>query len=508
MLFASFASAADPGHGAGSIGAGTFESGNYIFPNNLSVGASGLFANAQSGRVGIGTTEPRAKLEVNGEIYQPANLNFLIGDPYGQRGDLTFSSASNQFSVGANADLSLSSGWNGVITLENGYPGYDSGKVVIPHGTMGIGTTVPGAKLDINGTGVATPLSLRINSQTLGTNGITLINDASGGRTWSINPWVVGTSHAYFGIKDDTAGVTRLTITDTGNMGIGTPLPSQKLEVNGTINVSGSSPNIYVGNKLVCLADGTNCQAISGSSSAAGWTNDSTTTSTSFNVNVGSGKLYVNSTSGNVGIGTTAPTSLFHIYDSSSSSALKIDAPGSYSNLQFANSGNLKGELYWNNNVGSFVLAASSSAPVYIQPTGAGGNIILTQGGGNVGIGTTAPTEKLDVSGGLAFSANTAYIARSGIGMIRKQSDTGLSFTGATGSLYDFTIGTPAGQILFTNPTGTNNVVLNPINGNVGIGTTSPSNKLDVVGNVNVTQNISMGGMTMFITGNDMVFKF
>jgi len=63
LAFASFSSAADPGHGAGSIGAGTFEAGNYVFPNNLSVGASGLFANAQSGFVGIGTTGPGAKNE-------------------------------------------------------------------------------------------------------------------------------------------------------------------------------------------------------------------------------------------------------------------------------------------------------------------------------------------------------------------------------------------------------------------------------------------------------------
>jgi len=55
----SLVSAADPGHGAGSIGSGTFEAGNYVFPNNLSVGASGLFANAQSGNVGIGTMEAK-----------------------------------------------------------------------------------------------------------------------------------------------------------------------------------------------------------------------------------------------------------------------------------------------------------------------------------------------------------------------------------------------------------------------------------------------------------------
>ena len=44
IFLSSLVSAADPGHGAAVIGSGTFESGNYVFPNNLSV----------TGNVGIG----------------------------------------------------------------------------------------------------------------------------------------------------------------------------------------------------------------------------------------------------------------------------------------------------------------------------------------------------------------------------------------------------------------------------------------------------------------------
>ena len=46
FLFISSVSAADPGHGAAVIGSGTFESGNYVFPGNLSVsGNVGIEAN-------------------------------------------------------------------------------------------------------------------------------------------------------------------------------------------------------------------------------------------------------------------------------------------------------------------------------------------------------------------------------------------------------------------------------------------------------------------------------
>jgi len=37
-FFASYALAADPGHGAAVIWSGTFESGNYVFPSNLNRG--------------------------------------------------------------------------------------------------------------------------------------------------------------------------------------------------------------------------------------------------------------------------------------------------------------------------------------------------------------------------------------------------------------------------------------------------------------------------------------
>jgi len=61
-ILTSFVSAADPGHGAAVIGSGTFESGNFVFSNNLTinrnllVGGNNFFVNNATGYVGIGTT--------------------------------------------------------------------------------------------------------------------------------------------------------------------------------------------------------------------------------------------------------------------------------------------------------------------------------------------------------------------------------------------------------------------------------------------------------------------
>jgi hypothetical protein len=43
--------------------------------------------------------------------------------------------------------------------------------------------------------------------------------------------------------------------------------------------------------------------------------------------------------------------------------------------------------------------------------------------------------------------------------------------------------------------------------GNVGIGTSAPTEKLNVVGNVNVTQNLSVGGAVIYRQGEDLVFR-
>src|SRR3989338_2627031 len=80
LIFVSSVSAADPGHGAAVIGSGTFESGNFVFPNNLTinrnllVGGNNFFVNNATGYVGIGTTSPGYKLVVSDTIHSSKAL--------------------------------------------------------------------------------------------------------------------------------------------------------------------------------------------------------------------------------------------------------------------------------------------------------------------------------------------------------------------------------------------------------------------------------------------------
>ena len=119
---------------------------------------------------------------------------------------------------------------------------------------------------------------------------------------------------------------------------------------------------------------------------------------------------------------------------------------------------------------------------------GNSGSIQLQPFGGNVGIGTTSPTDKLDIAGAARFTSNISF-SSSKAGRIYKASNHGLAIHGVTGTENDFAMFTPVGALKIIVPTGTNNVVINPTNGLVGIGTTSPSEKLQVEGKVYVQGN-------------------
>jgi len=167
-------------------------------------------------------------------------------------------------------------------------------------GNVGIGTTSPATKLEVMyGTnGYAT-----INNTTDSNTGIKVMNT---GRAYGI--FVDGGSGASNGLRfyDFTAGSDRIKLDSSGNVGIGTTSPSQKLHVNGN--------GIFDG--YVIFKDSTNAntygfRGLSGIITADGggqWP-------TGWNFQYGGSSnsaLYINS-SGNVGIGTTSPSYLLDV---------------------------------------------------------------------------------------------------------------------------------------------------------------------------------------------------
>ena len=213
---------------------------------------------------------------------------------------------------------------------------------------------------------------------------------------------------------------------------------------------------------------------------------------------------------GNFGIGTTAPSAKLDVDGSTrlrgltTAGVVTTDASG---NLSSATATSLDPTTASNGltKVGNdFRLGGTLAAATTIAQ---GGNAFSLTGTGNVGIGTTAPLQKLEVVGGIRASGNAAFTAVSGTNegahlqwnrsggqgetwLINHlgggTADAGIRFAGVTTS----TGTTPTEWARFLN------------NGNFGIGTTAPTQKLDVRGNLRLGED---GGA---VTGTGNVVEF
>jgi hypothetical protein len=112
----------------------------------------------------------------------------------------------------------------------------------------------------------------------------------------------------------------------------------------------------------------------------------------------------------------------------------------------------------------------------HAQWTGSGSNIYYD--GGNVGIGTTFPTQKLDVNGYVIAWGFIAQGPEAAVyAMDRDSGGYGAFYrSGGINRFWDYI----AGDVMSFNNSG-----------NVGIGTNSPSSRLHVVGDVTVSGNIA-----------------
>ncbi len=129
---------------------------------------------------------------------------------------------------------------------------------------------------------------------------------------------------------------------------------------------------------------------------------------------------------------------------------------------------------------------------------GESGNILLkpTGGSGKVGIGTTNPYNKLDVDGKVGARSFSFQHQTSPFGAANERFNTGYLSAGAPGyglGTYDSNgeLKMWIGHATHSN----SNILLNPVSGNVGIGTSNPgSYKLNVNGNTNITGTLNVSG--------------
>jgi hypothetical protein len=205
-----------------------------------------------NGNVGIGTTSPAYKLVISN-----AGANGLELDPTGGVGGGVLIQSYNRSTASyiSQSNYALS---NTFFVGASNTRALD----ITSSANVGIGTTSPGTKLHVNAT-TSTPLIIESNqaSTFLG------LKDASGSFTY------LGGDDGAFLVQTPSGGYsTKLIVTDTGNVGIGTTSPGSRLDVSGTATATNLSvtTNATVGGTLnvngTTTLGTTNTGAISASS--------------------------------------------------------------------------------------------------------------------------------------------------------------------------------------------------------------------------------------------------
>jgi hypothetical protein len=399
--------------------------------NNSSVGATvastGVFTTlTTSGNVGIGTTAPAFGLDVKlATISLPANsvTDAMVSDTL-TASDLVAGSSvvadsevDNNLTISAgtinNTTVGATVANTGAFTTLSSTQGTNLSTV---SGNVGVGTTAPVYKLDVIG-------DLR----------------ASTGA-------ILGSTSGNVGIGT-TAPRQKLDVTTIGifgsNVGIGTTAPAYNLDVAGTINLPANSitdamvsntltaSDLVAGTEVVSDAEVVDTLTISG-----GTINNSSVGATV----ASTGKFTTLTTSGNVGIGTTAPV-------------FGLDVK-----------------------LATISLPANSVTDAMVSDTLTASDLVA----GSAVVADAEVVDALTISAG-TINNTTIGATVANTGGFTTMTATSLTTTGNIG------IGTTAPRQRL------DNITIGVFGTNVGIGTLTPRNAGDIAGSLNVTGNVGIG---------------
>jgi len=390
--------------------------------------SDGTGTNYFMGSVGIGTTSASGKLHVNNTddsyMYYSSTGNLYAYNPEGSTAQVRLGAAWNRPGVYSSKELQLFSDITGIIFGDSNIERMR----LTAGGNLGIGTTSPSAKLEVagwygrtahnNGGLVGSYNNVGANSYNSGPiyvigssykpNSTTLNNmygigythtNASfitdpGPNTWGMYVAADGDARIWLGASSGAHSY----FNSGGNVGIGTTTPSQKLQVNGTAQVS-----------TLRFDDGSSMtSAPSGGGGGSVWSTSGTA-------------AYYNT--GNVGIGTSTPQRKLHINGANPRFMIE-DTSGTTSR--------------WELMVNSTNFHVRSWNAAYSTVT----ERLIIKDNGNVGIGTMSPGSLLDIEQTIGADYGALRITRGANYWAFHQYANGtLAFTGNGAQRVEFELG-------------------------------------------------------------------
>ncbi|MFH1320529.1 MAG: hypothetical protein ABII90_07745 [Bacteroidota bacterium] len=248
-----------------------------------------------------------------------------------------------------------------------------------------------------------------------------------------------------------------------GNVGIGTGynLPTARLHVNGDFRLTDA---LYDSNNQ----PGSSGQVLMTTGNSVEWANASTLDGGNW-TRPGGNIMHTAHSDDKVGIGTSNPNATLTIYESSEtipilsiiSDRCTLTQPGSP-----CETGNI------------FEIKKPLSPGVFSYP-------LVVKDTGSVGIGMNTPLDRLDINGALRIRSSSSSPT---ISNATNHLRLGSSFNISGLNYYSWI------QSYTTN----NELVLNPVGGNVGIGTNNPQKKLQVNGPLRVDDGFGHGRYAVF----------
>jgi hypothetical protein len=430
-----------------------------------------------SGRLLINTTssiDNNAKLQILGDSSSYARITLKDVDGtnqytyFQQSGGGTAISTQNGTSNG-NFDIT---GWNGSTTSYFFR--------ITSSGRVGIGTTNPATNLQVYDS--SSHSEIRISSSSSSNSTVPALSLNNTGVEWSMG--ILADNHLHF--RENSASYTsRMTIADGGNVGINQTNPTAKLHVDGSLIVTGTS--------TLGVVDATSfTDVITNTIYTASGSLDIDTVLTSRDVTFtqGSTNLMTVKGTGNVGIGTSSPrynlavqgnnaTAIGIALDNTSGSGTAdLAILGASYNSHQAGPGEFW--LYSPDNINIGGATGNTNNIKFLANNSV--NMFIQGSNGNIGIGTTSPSQALHVVGKIYTSGTGGSGYFEGHRLILEGTGT---YANIGGSAYQISNVTNEGLAFGR---ASSRMMLLDTSGNLGIGTTSPSEKLEVSGgNIKIT---------------------